>query len=97
MECWSDGVLARTPTLQYSSTPLPLPGSNANWLSFHGPHMMCGFLGKVIGLERAVGLRGWRTFMVPLLTERVATLALPPTFDKGSRSEARLSVLLDSE
>jgi hypothetical protein len=47
---------------------LPLPGGNANWLSFHGPLMVCGFLGTVIGLERAVGLRGWWTYLAPLLT-----------------------------
>ena len=40
---------------------LPLPGGNANWLSFHGPLMVCGFLGTAIGLERAVGLKGWWT------------------------------------
>jgi hypothetical protein len=47
---------------------LHLPGGNANWLSFHGPLMVCGFLGTVIGLERAVGLRGWWTYVPPLLT-----------------------------
>ena len=47
---------------------LLLPGDNANWLSFHGPLMVCGFLGTVIGLERAVGLRGWLTYAAPLLT-----------------------------
>ena len=47
---------------------LPLPGGNANWLSFHGPLMVCGFLGTVIGLERAVGLSGWWTYGAPVLT-----------------------------
>ena len=47
---------------------LPLPGGNANWLTFHGPLMVCGFLGTVIGLERAVGLRSWWTYAAPLLT-----------------------------
>ncbi len=47
---------------------LPLPGGNANWLTFHGPLMVCGFLGTVIGLERAVGLRGWWTYPAPALT-----------------------------
>ncbi|HOX57519.1 MAG TPA: hypothetical protein P5205_02555 [Candidatus Paceibacterota bacterium] len=47
---------------------LPLPGGNANWLTFHGPLMVCGFLGTVIGLERAVGLRGWWPYIAPLLT-----------------------------
>jgi hypothetical protein len=47
---------------------LPLPGGNANWLSFHGSLMVCGFLGTVIGLEQAVGLRGWWTYLAPALT-----------------------------
>lgn len=47
---------------------LPLPSNNANWISYHGPLMVCGFLGTVIGLERAVGLRrGW-TYIAPALT-----------------------------
>ncbi len=47
---------------------LPLPTSNANWITFHGPLMVCGFLGTVIGLERAVGLRSLWTYAAPLLT-----------------------------
>jgi len=47
---------------------LPLPAHNANWLTFHGPLMVCGFLGTVIGLERAVGLKGWWTYLAPLST-----------------------------
>jgi hypothetical protein len=47
---------------------LPLPGGNANWLSFHGPLMVCGFLGTVIALERAVGLNARWTYLPPLLT-----------------------------
>ncbi len=35
---------------------VPLPVEHANWLSFHGPLMVCGFLGTLISLERAVGL-----------------------------------------
>lgn len=56
------GGLVRLPLL------LPLPGGNANWLTFHGPLMVCGFLGTVIGLERAVGLKGWWPYAAPLLT-----------------------------
>ncbi len=55
---------------------LPLPGGNANWLSFHGPLMVCGFLGTVIGLERAVGLKGWWTYTAPLLTGMGSTLVM---------------------
>jgi len=44
----------------------PLP--SYNWLSWHGPLMVCGFLGTVIGLERAVGLaRPW-AYAAPLGT-----------------------------
>jgi hypothetical protein len=54
---------------------LPLPSSNANWLTFHGPLMVCGFLGTVIALERAVGLRGW-WYLPPLLTGSGAAMVL---------------------
>jgi hypothetical protein len=48
--------------------PLPLPVEHANWISFHGPLMVCGFLGTLISLERAVGLRALWTYLVPILT-----------------------------
>jgi hypothetical protein len=56
------GGLTRLPIHQ------PLPADNANWLTFHGPLMVCGFLGTVIGLERAVGLPGKWPYLAPLLT-----------------------------
>ena len=46
---------------------LPLPVQHANWITFHGPLMVCGFLGTLIGLERAVGLRAGWTWWAPLL------------------------------
>jgi len=46
---------------------LPLPGGNANWITFHGPLMVCGFLGTVIALERSVGLKTWWTYLPPIL------------------------------
>ncbi len=46
---------------------LPLPGGGANWITFHGPLMVCGFLGTVIALERSVGLRTWWTYLPPIL------------------------------
>jgi hypothetical protein len=55
---------------------LPLPGGNANWLTFHGPLMVCGFLGTVIGLERAVGLKGWLGYLAPLLTGAGAAMVI---------------------
>lgn len=50
------------------SVAVPLPVRHANWISFHGPLMVCGFLGTLISLERAVGLRSLWTYLVPLLT-----------------------------
>lgn len=47
---------------------LPTPEHGANWITLHGPLMVCGFLGTVIGLERAVGLRAWWTYLPPILT-----------------------------
>ncbi|MHC1763224.1 MAG: hypothetical protein AB9869_02805 [Verrucomicrobiia bacterium] len=47
---------------------LPLPVDHANWISFHGPLMVSGFLGTLISLERAVGLRSLWSYLVPLLT-----------------------------
>lgn len=57
---------------------LPLPP--ANWISFHGPLMVSGFLGTLIGLERAVGLgRRW-AYAAPGLTALGTALLLagPP-------------------
>ena len=53
---------------------LPLPVNHANWISFHGPLMVCGFLGTVITLERAVGLRALWTYLahfLPVLARRL--------------------------
>jgi len=64
MSCLITGIwggLLRVPVT------LPLPVDHANWISFHGPLMVCGFLGTVISLERAVGLRALWTYLVPLL------------------------------
>jgi len=55
---------------------LPLPSDNANWITFHGPLMVCGFLGTVIGLERAVGLGHPWTYACPLLTGLGAAVLL---------------------
>lgn len=46
---------------------LPLPVEHANWITFHGPLMVGGFLGALISLERAVGLRALWTFAAPVL------------------------------
>jgi hypothetical protein len=65
----------------------PIPLAHADWLDVHGPLMVCGFLGTVIGLERASALgRRW-AFAAPLLTAlgALALLAAP-----GSRAGAWL-------
>ncbi len=46
---------------------VPLPVEHANWVSFHGPLMVCGFLGTLISLERAVGLGRLWPFAAPAL------------------------------
>lgn len=55
---------------------LPLPGGNAYWITYHGPLMVCGFLGTVVALERAVGLRKWWMYLPPLLTGLGSALVL---------------------
>lgn len=55
---------------------LPLPNFGANWITFHGPLMVCGFLGTLISLERAVGLGRWWTYVPPLLTGAGSVLLL---------------------
>jgi hypothetical protein len=64
---------------------LPLPVSHANWISFHGPLMVCGFLGTLISLERAVGLRALWTYLVPLLTGTGAATVAAGVLDSWPR------------
>ena len=55
----------------------------------HGPLMVCGFLGTLIGVERAVALGAWWPYVAPLFTA-VGVLALlaglpaPPLMTLGS-------------
>jgi len=44
----------------------PLP--SASLVSFHGPLMICGFLGTVISLERAVAIGHRRAYLSPLFS-----------------------------
>ena len=54
--------------------PLPTDG----WLLGHGPLLVCGFLGTIITLERAVGA-GWRWgWAAPLLSGAGAVLLILP-------------------
>src|SRR5215510_11391462 len=65
--------------------PLPWPTLSIA----HGPLMVCGFLGTLIGVERAVALGAFWPYAAPLLTA-VGTLALltglpaPPLMTLGS-------------
>lgn len=64
---------------------LPLPVEHANWITFHGPLMVGGFLGTVIGLERAVGLRAGWAFAAPLLTGGGAVALMTGILGPGPR------------
>lgn len=56
------GGLARLPV------GLPVPSAGGAWVLWHGPLMVCCFLGTVIGLERAVGLQMKWPYGAPILT-----------------------------
>ncbi len=45
-----------------------LPAGASGLAAFHGPLMVSGFLGTVIGLERAVAVGGRVSYVVPLVT-----------------------------
>lgn len=78
MACLAAGVWGGLVRLPLN---LPLPGGNANWITFHGPLMVCGFLGTLIGLERAVGLRGYWPYLAPLFTGLGAILVAAGRMD----------------
>ncbi|MCB0221050.1 MAG: metal-sulfur cluster assembly factor, partial [Chrysiogenetes bacterium] len=51
----------------------------AGWVTLHGPLMVCGFLGVVITLERAVGLeKAWGYAAPALAGAGVAAMLIPP-------------------
>ena len=67
--------------------PLPLPRPTLPMV--HGPLMVCGFLGTLIGLERAVALGTRWPYVAPLLTALgalalLAGLPAPPFMALGS-------------
>lgn len=85
------GVLAGLARLGWT---VPLPA--AQLIALHGPLMVCGFLGTVIGLERAVALgRRW-AYAGPLLTGLggVAILAGFPVYIGASAMSLGSAVLL---
>lgn len=50
------------------SWQLPLPVRHANWITYHGPLMVVGFFGTLIGIERAVAHgRAW-ALLAPALS-----------------------------
>ena len=58
---------------------LPIP--NSQFVLVHGPLMVVGFLGTLIGLERAVALKCWWAYGIPVLSGASALsalLAAPP-------------------
>jgi hypothetical protein len=60
---------------------LPLP--NEQFVLVHGPLMVVGFLGTLIGLERAVALKRWWAYGIPVLSALSALAGLigaPPQF-----------------
>ena len=60
-----------------------IPAGPAGLVAFHGPLMVSGFLGTVIGFERAVALGGRAGYLVPLVTgiggAALALGAAPPS------------------
>jgi hypothetical protein len=44
----------------------PLPVPNEHFVTLHGPLMVVGFLGTLIGLERAVALECWWAYAIPI-------------------------------
>ena len=53
---------------------LPIP--NSHFVLVHGPLMVVGFLGTLIGLERAVALQRWWAYGIPVLSGLSALSAL---------------------
>jgi hypothetical protein len=45
-----------------------LPVPNSQFIVIHGPLMVVGFLGTLIGLERAVALQRWWAYGIPVLS-----------------------------
>jgi hypothetical protein len=54
----------------------PVPVPNSQFVVVHGPLMVVGFLGTLIGLERAVALQRWWPYGIPILAGISALAAL---------------------
>jgi hypothetical protein len=53
-----------------------LPVRNEQFITIHGPLMVVGFLGTLIGLERAVALQRWWAYSIPICAGLSALSAL---------------------
>lgn len=73
---------------------LAMPEFRTGLLTLHGPLMVCGFLGTVIGLERAVALdRPW-AYLTPLLSGIGSIIAIFTPYEIIGRLLITISSLL---
>ena len=72
--------------------PLPLP--TEQFVMMHGPLMVVGFLGALIGLERAVALNRWWAYGIPVLSVLSALSAMIGGHPQLSASLAAVASLL---
>ena len=77
---------------------LTLPGGELALAEFHGALMISGFLGTVIGLERAVAIGRWWAYAAPALSAigAVALIVGAPVFAGGAFLLAGLALTVNS-
>lgn len=71
---------------------LPIP--NSQFVLVHGPLMVVGFLGTLIGLERAVALKRWWAYGIPVLSGASALSALLAAPSQLTASLAAMASIL---
>jgi hypothetical protein len=71
---------------------IPLP--NEQFVMIHGPLMVVGFLGTLIGLERAVALQRWWAYAIPIFAGLSAIAALFTVSIQIAASLAALASML---
>jgi hypothetical protein len=71
---------------------MPLP--NEQFVMIHGPLMVVGFLGTLIGLERAVALQRWWAYAIPIFAGLSAIAALFTVSIQITASLAALASML---
>jgi hypothetical protein len=64
--CLATGVWGGLVRLYWSLAPVS--AFSVDWVTFHGPLMVCGFLGTLIGVERAAAVRRWWAYPGPVLS-----------------------------